>query len=162
MEPMNWTMVGALGELGGAIAVVASLLYVGHQVRQNNRISRAEAYREGTLCWARMLHRWADDPPSANAFMNSSSGVRLADLPESTRNTYLLRHSAMIRVLETIYRQVKEGVMTADALEMLPSRATPIFRDAWERVGGSYSPDFRAFVEERYSLTRSEAATRGT
>ena len=53
---MNWTMVGALGEMAGAIAVVASLFYVGHQVRQNNRIARAEACRDVTLSWAKMPH----------------------------------------------------------------------------------------------------------
>jgi hypothetical protein len=58
---MSWTMVGALGEHFGASAVVASLLYVGHQVRQSNRIARTEAYRAVTLSWARMLHQCADD-----------------------------------------------------------------------------------------------------
>jgi len=91
---MRWTMVGALGELFGAIAAVASLLYVGHQVRQNNRIARAEAYRDVTFSWARMFHQRADDPQSSKVFMDRT-GARLADLPEDVRNAYLLRHAAM-------------------------------------------------------------------
>lgn len=29
----DWSMIGALGEIGGALAVVASLAYLGRQVR---------------------------------------------------------------------------------------------------------------------------------
>lgn len=156
---MNWTMVGALGEWAGAIAVVASLLYVGNQVHQNNRIARAEAYRDVTLSWARMLHQWASDPPAAKAFMDGGSGLRLDELPESTRYSYLLRHAALIRVLETIYRQVAEGVLEQEALEMFSGGSTPLFRDAWFVLRGSYSRDFRAYVEERFGLKQSEALT---
>jgi len=102
-----------------------------------------------------MLHLWAGDPPAAKAFMDAGRGVRLGDLPEDVRTTYLLRHAAMVRVLETIYRQVEEGVMEPDALDMFPP-ATPLFRDAWTVLRVSYRADFRAYVEERYALTGLE------
>jgi hypothetical protein len=38
---MNWDAVGALAELAGAVAVVASIGYLALQVRQNSRFSRA-------------------------------------------------------------------------------------------------------------------------
>ena len=153
---MDWTMVGALGEWAGAIAVVASLLYVGGQVHQNNRIARAEAYRDVTLSWAKMLHLWANDPAAAKVLVNFGGDIVLADLPEDVRNPYLLRTAATIRVFETIYRQVTEGIFEEDALDMLWGQAaanTPLFQDAWRVLRGSYSPTFRNFVEERYGLT---------
>ncbi len=149
---MNWTMIGALGELGGAIAVVASLLYVGHQVQQNNRIARAEAYRDITLSWAKMLHQWANDPPAARVFMEGGAVIRLADLPEPVRVPYLLRYAAMIRVQETIFRQVNEGVLGSEALEILPRNVTPLVRDAWSVLKGSYTDDFRAYIDQRYRM----------
>lgn len=154
---MDWTIVGALGEWAGAIAVVASLLYVGHQVQQNNRIARAEAYRDVTLSWARMLHQWAGDPPAAKAFLDAGKGVRLADLPEGARNAFLLRYAALIRVLETIHRQVEAGIMEEEALDMFAGGDTPLFHDSWEILRGSYRADFRAFVEGRYGLAGSQA-----
>jgi len=157
---MDWTMVGALGEVAGAGAVVASLLYVGRQVRQNNRIARAEAYREVTMGWARLLHLWADDRAAAKALMESGDGTRLADLPEDVQNAFLLRISATYRVFETIYRQVAEEILDSEALDMLfgqSATTTPMFRDAWARLRGSYSPSFRAFVEARFGLTQSES-----
>jgi hypothetical protein len=151
-------MVGALGELFGALAVVASLLYVGNQVSQNNRIARAEAYRDVTLSWARMLHQWADDTQSSRVFMDRT-GLRLADLSEDVRNTYLLRHAAMVRVFEAIYRQVGAGVLTAEALDLLPRTSSPLFRDSWMSLRGSYSSDFRDFFEQRYGIADADFAT---
>lgn len=152
---MDWTMVGALGEVAGGGAVVASLLYVGRQVRQNNRIARAEAYREVTMGWARLLHLWADDRPAARALVRSGGGTRLADLADDDRDAFLLRIAATFRVFETIYHQVNEGVLDSEALDMLWGRdtgSTPLFRDAWVQLRGSYRPAFRAFVEARYGL----------
>lgn len=37
---MNWDAVGALAELLGAIAVIASLVYLASQIRQNTRVQR--------------------------------------------------------------------------------------------------------------------------
>jgi hypothetical protein len=157
---MDWTMVGALGEVAGAVAVVASLLYVGRQVRQNNRIARAEAYRDVTMGWARLLHLWADDRSAAKALMESGSDMRLTDLAADVQNSFLLRISATFRVFETIYRQVTEEILDAEALDMLFGQGdatTPMFRDAWARLKGSYSPGFRAFVEERFDLAHPES-----
>ena len=34
---MDWTAIGAIGEVGGAIGVIATLLYLSIQIRQNTR-----------------------------------------------------------------------------------------------------------------------------
>jgi hypothetical protein len=108
-----------------------------------------------TLTWAKLLHEWASDPSAGRAFLEGGSGIRLSDLPESVRVPYLLRHAAMIRVQETIFRQVKEGVMSEEALDILPRAAPPLVRDAWAILKGSYTEDFRAYVERRYDIIQS-------
>ena len=42
---MNWEAIGAVAELVGAIAVVASLLYLAIQVRHSTEVSRATAFQ---------------------------------------------------------------------------------------------------------------------
>lgn len=42
---MNWDAIGAVAELVGATAVVASLLYLAVQVRQSAAVSRASAFQ---------------------------------------------------------------------------------------------------------------------
>ena len=40
---MNWDAIGAIGEVIGALAVVASLIYLASQVRHNNRLARNDS-----------------------------------------------------------------------------------------------------------------------
>ena len=40
---MNWDAVGAVGELVGAVAVVATLVYLARQVQASNRTSAIES-----------------------------------------------------------------------------------------------------------------------
>ena len=40
---MDWSAIAEWGEVGGAIAVVISLLYLSAQVRQSSRVARAAA-----------------------------------------------------------------------------------------------------------------------
>ena len=41
---MNWDAIGALAEMLGALAVIASLLYLASQLRENTRASRFSGY----------------------------------------------------------------------------------------------------------------------
>jgi hypothetical protein len=46
---VDWNAVGALGEVLGAIAVVFTLAYLAKQVRQSNRIAKADAFRSARI-----------------------------------------------------------------------------------------------------------------
>jgi hypothetical protein len=48
---MNWEAIGAVGELLSAVVVVASVVYLGVQIRANTRVSQNEAYRDLTEVW---------------------------------------------------------------------------------------------------------------
>ena len=43
---MNWDAIGAVGELLGALVVIATLLYLARQISQTNKISKAAVARE--------------------------------------------------------------------------------------------------------------------
>jgi hypothetical protein len=43
---MNILELGAIGELVGGVAVIGSLLYVGLQLRQSNKVAKSESIRE--------------------------------------------------------------------------------------------------------------------
>ena len=46
---MNWEAIGVIAEVVGAITVVGTLLYLGTQIAQTNRISRSTANRDVQL-----------------------------------------------------------------------------------------------------------------
>ena len=43
---MNWEMIGAIGELVGAAAVVATLFYLASQIREASRESKSSRWGE--------------------------------------------------------------------------------------------------------------------
>ena len=43
---MSWDAIGALGEIFGALAVVATLVYLSSQIRQTNRIAKSSVNSE--------------------------------------------------------------------------------------------------------------------
>jgi len=40
---MNWEAIGAIGEVGGAVAVIATVIYLARQIRQNTSALRSTA-----------------------------------------------------------------------------------------------------------------------
>ena len=48
---MNWEAIGAIGELLSVVVVVASVIYLAIQIRENTRVSQNEAYRETIEIW---------------------------------------------------------------------------------------------------------------
>ena len=42
---MDWNAVGAIGEVGGAIGVIVTLIYLAGQLRQNTRAMRSSTYQ---------------------------------------------------------------------------------------------------------------------
>lgn len=55
---MNWEMFGAIAEMLGGVAVIASLIFVGFQLRQQSNIERAKAQRELLL----QIREWVSMP----------------------------------------------------------------------------------------------------
>ena len=62
---MNWDAIGAIGDLVGGVAVIVSLVYVGLQMRQGNKISKSESLRE-LASEAKELFLWWSDPEQAS------------------------------------------------------------------------------------------------
>jgi hypothetical protein len=56
MATVNWEAIGAIAELAGAVGVIASLVFVGFQVRGSNRASAVESKLQST----RLLHVFID------------------------------------------------------------------------------------------------------
>ncbi|MGD8698635.1 MAG: hypothetical protein PVJ43_05055 [Gemmatimonadales bacterium] len=94
---MDWTAVGAVGELLGAVAVVATLLYLARQVRQSNRIARAEAYRATMLKAADMMEDWCQDPEWLAQFVRMRfQGVKREDMNAVERAKAGIHMQAMV------------------------------------------------------------------
>jgi hypothetical protein len=147
---MDWEAVGALSELVGAIGVIASLIYVGAQVRQNTRSMRAATYdslvrSNGDWLWP--VIRDATLAANFEAAVGSWTGIAEAERP---RVMYLL--TQLFRHWENAYFQQEQGTLAPSLWDtwqgiILSYFYQPGIQEWWKLRRTAYSTRFRDFLE---------------
>ena len=165
MTIQDW---GAIGEIVGAIAVVASLVYLAIQIRQNtqqiasgteaNKLAAFERNVESSIAVRDMLIR---DPALAELFLRGLAAEEPLDEVDRFRFTMLLRN--VLNAYQAGY--VRQLVMGTDpaALESTGRQLDQILRNpgarAWlKRNETDWRPEFRRFVDERLAALNADPA----
>lgn len=66
---MNWEAIGAVGEIGGAIAVIATLIYVATQVKGSARAARSAAVTDATTAMQAFYQELGSNPQTSELFL---------------------------------------------------------------------------------------------
>jgi hypothetical protein len=104
---VNWDMVGALGELVGALAVVLTLIYLGRQVRQASE--EAQRNRFGNLNdeISRVADSWgSEDALSDIVFRGLQDPLSLTPHEAFRFNSSVFR---MFKAWESVFQYASEG-----------------------------------------------------
>lgn len=153
---MDWTILGALGEFLGAIAVVGSLLYLAGEVRQANRFARAEAYRSFMSGMANLVSRWASDPDWPELFVRLRyRGHRRKDLSARERAVAGLHLQSAVDIWAAVHHDVQLGILPPSAYDIVGEGTfrIPYFQEVWPLLREDHSPEFAQFFEERLGLS---------
>ena len=153
---MNWDMVGALAELGGAVAVVASLLYLARQVRDSSLQSQRNRYfqlnREAMGFAEAMAHHkdWGE-----LAFRGVTDRDSLGPSEAMRFNSGVLQ---IFRTYEAMYHYSLEGGVHdwgAGGLQAMMTDVIglPGIQRYWADRKHWFSPEFRAEVDRLLPLT---------
>ena len=106
---MNWEAIGAIGEVVGAAAVVASLVYLAVQIRQNTRTIRRASARQSGEKNAVALRGLAD---YSELFAGDFMGLdRIADLDSSLRMRFDMIFGMWMQAIEQTFADVREGLL---------------------------------------------------
>lgn len=155
-------MVGALGEMVGAGAVVASLLYLGHEVRHSRSLASVEgveALTTKTVDFALTISR---DPELADLVMRvQTEGVRRNELDRGERGRLGYLYFSVVLLQAGMFERWRNGLVSNEAFETYSLRAegllaAPYFRDVWPYIAPSYAVEFRVWVEQRFGLSAPE------
>jgi len=149
---MSIMELGAIGEFIGAFGVIASLVYVGLQVRQNTRAMRSET----RLGLANSMYQNHYDA-ALNVDMSRIIFTSATD-PESMTNDDLYRWTFWFQgtyhMLEGYYHEYQEGQLSKEFMERLDSwiagqMQMEHFRAWWqsERTQNRYTESFLAYVD---------------
>ncbi len=155
---MNWDAVGAVGQLLGTAAVVASLLWVARQVQASNRIAQADAYRAAQLKMAELVSSWSDDPAWMTLFVEIRyRGLRREQMTPTQSTRAGFRLQALLTHYSAIHRDVTLGILPESAYEIQAEQVfrTPFMRQLWPVLREDHSSDFIRFMEQRFELDGS-------
>ncbi len=142
---MNWEAIGAVGELVGAGAVIASLLYVAAQVRHNSnelRSASADAAVSSIQAW---LSPVLTSPDTWDVFWRGSEDIGQLDEKEVPR--FIAIAFSFLKTVETLHHKSDLGaldpVLWKGWSAVLHRFAVqPGMRAYWEHRRGTFTPAF--------------------
>ena len=151
---MNWEIIGATGEWAGALAVVASLIYLASQVRISNKQSQSAA-RYSFLDSYGQLHASLIESKHASSVYRRGLSAEGLDPDEELQFLFIL--GQWINTWSVMYELHKEGqlpegqwfIARADLLSTLSTKGG---REYWERLGAlGTQPEFATMVNSLLS-----------
>ena len=141
---MNWDAIGAVGEIIGAIAVVATLFYISIQIRTNNALASAESRDKTFTQFSQWRHQIASDADLARVWREGSLGESLSE--DDTLRFIQVAHDHFLICRSAYQRAELAGRETDVAVQMLvrllrdPDR--PALESAWrEFIQGDFGAE---------------------
>ncbi len=148
---LDITTLAAWGEFIGGIGVIASLVYLATQIRQNSKLLTASAATTTDSYNSTTATLLAQDPEVARIWWDG-----LADreaLSEPDRRRFDSLNALLLNGFQQQFRLTRKGVLDPDVLAdgeqgMRWVRQQPGFRQWWKQwAGNTYSGDFKNYMD---------------
>ena len=104
---MNWEAIGAVGEVLGALGVIATLGYLAFQIRQNTQSLHTESYARTLERAAAVQSKLSGDPILASILRRG--GLDLRTLTPDERIQFNWTFYEMFGAFEFLFHQAKKG-----------------------------------------------------
>lgn len=146
---MSWNAWAAIGQLLGAAAVVASLVFLGIQIRQSVKASKATAFQALVTSIIDVNMKHIDNPEILGVIDRAGKGEPLS--PEEHRLYVTLVLSAA-RLAQSAHYQSELGLLDESKLEsVVYNLVRHLKSDTGQAVWGDLArrsdPRFRAYIE---------------
>ncbi len=147
--------IRALGEITAVIGILLSLIFVGFEIQQSTITARSAAYQEIGIATAQGWLETALNRELIDVLGKAASGPgeyhNLSPSDKSMIRAWLL---SFIRLSETIYLQVEQGLLSEQAFDTLGhgdiTFAGDLTQSAWPDMRPLITPSFVEFIEDRY------------
>ena len=134
---MDWNALGAIGEIVGAIAVVATLFHMSGQLKQNTKSVQSSAYS----AWStgiNDLYGATTTHPHLDRILHD--GWLKGELTEDTWMTFLMWHLQYFYHVEAVWQMYKRGTLDQEIYDLEMGRtvrmlAIPTVKQWWEAGG---------------------------
>ena len=151
---MNIMELGALGEFLGSIGVIATLVYLAIQIRQNTHSmneSRRLAVTQAQIDWTAMFNTAMvatseSDYIPAIWLKAEASGVDA--LTEEERLRLNVNMTAMIARLDMLHLQHQNGFLNDETYEATFEGSVKQFAPMWKSLGANFNLRRRSFRDD--------------
>ena len=147
---MDIMELGAIGELVGGVAVIATLAYLAVQVRQGNEIARDNSAKLFNERLFELAGSVAVDRHLAEVWVRGGEGF--AELDEVDQQRIILHEWRGIDLFHLAWQQRRRGIMAESVwkkacwnMETLGRRQA--LREAWNVFRDSYDHEFQAMAD---------------
>ncbi len=145
--------IGKSFEILGGLGLIASLVFVAYEVRQNTIAARASALQQLGIATAEMWGEISRNPAQLRIYFDRSD-VHLSEWTADDWARTLVQMTAWSRLAETGLLQVREGLLPPSSLELLGYSSTrywlqnPATSCLWKhRLRAMVGEDFASHVE---------------
>ena len=157
---MTLEELSLVAQIGSAVAVIASLIFVGFQLRQATAAIRASSSEAHAALYTELVHSIIDNADFARIWTIGLEDPKSLSDEEWVR--FVAYASALFRQYETSRVQWLRGRLEDEHWRTIENQAIsfgnlPGLEAAWKLRGHWYSPDFRAWFEglEPYEAPRA-------
>lgn len=124
---LNWDALGALAELIGAVAVIASLIYLARQIKHASQQLRAQAEND---VYTRVYQAYDPVYQHNNGDILWRGLQANAELSDSERFVFDLLMDRQMTVLIQTAHQAERGLLQADVLKHFAAHYKRIYTDS--------------------------------
>ncbi len=148
---MDIMELGAIGELVGGVAVIASLLYVGIQIRQNTALTRAATMSDALNQSGEFSQAVALDKATSALFFKGVDDPDSLDRDEKSQFFFVMM--AFMRRYENSEYQLRQGLLPEDGWSGFRNNLASIaprpgFSWWWARAEAGFTEEFRTLVNQ--------------
>lgn len=147
---INWEAVGAIAQVGGALAVFPSLVYLAVQIRQSARATRAETARESVAAIRHFNEAMVSNPAAAKIFKLGAED--LSKLTEDERAQFAHLAFIFFMTAQDLHFQFTKGALDPEVwggwrTVLALYAKSPGFRQYWSRASIFFASAFRKECE---------------
>ena len=146
---MNWDALGAVAELAGAVGVIISLVYLGVQIRIQNRESRLNSVSESIRQFNDVLAGIAHNSELCSIWVRGLTDFEALDVEERAR--FSAHTGRVFRVIEGLFEYQLEGRLkphTWAAMERTITEVlgSPGLQTWWQSRAHWYGEPFQSYI----------------
>ena len=150
---MNWEAIAAIGEVGGAIAVVVTLVYLARQIRQSTEATRVAAYHQAQEQLWSVGASIATDPGLSEILARAfTAGLDGLEIPDRLRLEWAM--GSIYYGHESLLALYERGLIDPELWQNLVDNnlgllGSPLGREYLATRHGSISRRLEAVIDEK-------------